>query len=299
MLNFLLRSLLLAGGAAPGAALVAAPCEAAVLYRSGSPAYDEAMNGIRAQLADTPCHIRYVDLAENPEGKPLTLAGGTRLVTAVGVGAYERVKAEAPGLLVLPALVLRSDLASGDRLRRAGALYADVPLATVLERMRELFPRKTRAGLIHRPSWPLPDAATRDRIRQLGFDLRIVECKGPDKLLAAFSGLKGAVDFVIAEPDTELYNSATVKPLVLASLDQRLPIVGFSTSFVRAGALVGVYPDFFDAGKQTGELMGQIVQGKSALPEESVRSVKVSVNQQMVRLLGMEPEKQEGVETFK
>ena len=302
MISLLLRSVVLAGVTAPGAALVAAPaCEAAVLYRSGSPAYDEAVNGIRAALTDAPCRVRYVDLADAAAEKSLagSFASGTKVVATVGIGAYDRMKSESGGLNILPALVLRGDLGPGGSARRAGALYADVPLVVILERLRELFPKKSRVGLIHRPSWPVPDAATRDRIRQMGYELRMVECKGPDKLLAAFSSLKGTVDFVIAEPDTELYNSATVKPLVLASLDSRLPIVGFSASFVRAGALLGVYPDFFEAGRQTGEMMSQFMLGKNSGAEENVRKVKVAVNQQVVRLIGMEPERQEGVEILK
>ncbi len=297
----LLRILTITGMAAQGvAAIAAAQCEAAVVFRSGSAAYEEAVVGIRATLTDTPCRIRYIDLAKLPEEKwrPDPFAP-PRLVAAIGIGAYEQLRIDSPGLNVLPVLVLRSDLGTAGSPRRGGAVYADVPLITILEHLRVLFPKNSRIGLIHRPAFPAPDTTAKDRVRQLGYELRIVDCAGPEKLLAAFSSLKGSVDFVIAEPDTELYNSTTVKPLVLASLDQRLPLVGFSSSFVRAGALVGVYPDFLEAGRQTGELMNQILLGRNQGLEENVHKVRLAVNQQIGRLLGIEPAVKQGLEILK
>lgn len=277
-------------------------CEVAVVFRSGSEVYQEAVSGIREALQNAPCRIQYFDLA-NPAGESgsaAALASRPRLVAAVGIGAWERLGAASSSLNIVPALVLREDLlqtAAGSR--RAGAVYADVPLITVLERLREIFPDRLRVGLIHRPSWKAPDAGALSKIRQMGYELRLVECAGPDKLLASFSSLKGKVDFVVAEPDAELYNSATVKPLVLASLEKRLPIVGFSAGFVRAGALVGVYPDFHGLGRQTGELLARLMAGQSRHCEEGVRKVVVAMNERIVRLVGVEPSQQEGVTVFK
>jgi ABC transporter substrate binding protein len=273
---------------APGAALFAAeaPCEAAVVFRSGSEAYDAAVSGIRQATAAGPCRIQYVDLADPASDKMVAaLAISQELVAAVGIGACERFKEAGAGLRLLPALVLRNDLQACGA-RRAGAVYADVRLVTVLEHLHELFPQKLRVGLIRRPATPTLDPGTLARVQQLGYRISTEPCSGPDKLLAAFSSLKGRADFVIAEPDAELYNSATIKPLVLAAIDQRLPIVGFSAGFVRAGAMLGVYPDFRDLGCQTGELIEQILLGKGASGETGPRKIEMVFNPRIARLIG-------------
>jgi putative ABC transport system substrate-binding protein len=273
-------------------------CEAAVAFRSGSEAYDQAVAGVRETLASPGCRIQYVDAADPAEEKSLpALAAAQKLTIAVGVGTWEKLSLNGAGRIVA-ALVLRQDLKTAAS-RPAGAVYADVPLLTILEKLHDLFPEKLRAALIRRPSWPAIDGATLARARQMGYELRIVECRGPEKLLSSFSTLKGKADVLIAEPDTELYNSATVKPLVLASLEARLPIVGFSPGFVRAGALVGVYPDFRELGRQTGELAAGLLSGKTQYAEQEVRKVVVAVNPRMVRLLGMEPARQEGTVVLK
>ena len=294
-----LLQILALGGLTGFVSLLAADgsCEAAVVFRSGSAAYDDAVRGIRESTADGACRIRFIDAQEPAAAIDQAIAASPRLVVVVGVGAYEQFRNARPNLALLPALVLRGDLPAGAK--RAGAVYADVPLTVVLERLHALFPKRTRIGLIRRPSAPPLDAGTKDRARQLGMELRVVECPGPERLLAAFGSLRGWADFLIADPDPELYNSATLKPLILASLDQRLPIAGFSPAFVHAGALMGVYPDFYELGRETGGLTEALLQGRAFGTEESVRKVRVGINQQIVRLMGIEPARLEDVEVFK
>lgn len=275
-------------------------CQAAVVFRSGSEAYDQAVAGTREALAAAPCLIRYIDLADSAGAAALaqTVAVSPKLVAAFGVGAVDRlfdIRAHPP---LLPTLILRGDLKL-DASQRAGAIFADVPLVLIAGRLRAAFPGKSRLGLIRRASQIAPDAAIVARLHQAGFDLLIVECPGAGNLLDAFQSLKGKVDFVIAQPDVELYNSATLKPLVMASLENRLPIVGFSAAFVRAGALAGVYPDFHELGKQTGELMIRILSGHPAHLDEEPRSVVISVNPRIARLIGIEPRINEGVVILK
>jgi putative ABC transport system substrate-binding protein len=265
--------------------------DAAVVYRSGSDVYDQAISGLREVIAGTAYRIDFVDLAKSSD----FTSGQPRLITAVGVGAWEQVRSAASSTQVLPALVLRQEIKDSSR----AAIYLDVSLPVIAENLRRAFPGKSRLGLIHRRTWPAPDRATLAKLKQLGFDLRVAECSGPDKLLSVFASLKGEVDFAITEPDSDLYNSATVKPLVLASLEQRLPIVGFSESFVRAGALIGICPDFHELGRQTGELILRTLDGKSPLLDEDTRKVTVAVNLRISRLIGVEPANGKGIEILK
>jgi len=271
-----------------------AACDPVVVYRSGSDAYEEAAEGIREVLARSNCHPEFLDLADASSEKPLAKAiAGHRALVTIGAGAWQKA---APGNPAIAALVLRRDLPAGNG---TNAVFADVPLTTILENLRELFPHKARVAWVRRPQSIAVDAATLNRARQLGWELIPVECAGPDKLMATFSSLKGRADLVVAEPDAELYNSATVKPLVLASLDQRLPIVGFSAGFVRAGALVGVYPDFRELGRQTGELILDLAAGRVTRGGENLRKVVVAINPRIVRLMGLEPVRREGVVEIK
>jgi ABC-type uncharacterized transport system substrate-binding protein len=118
--------------------------------------------------------------------------------------------------------------------------------------------------------------------------LTLIDCSGPEHLMQSFHALQNRVDFVWVPPDGALYNSSTVKPLIRASIENRLPVVGFSASFVRTGAVAGVYPDYFEVGLQAGEMAKNYLSGAN-LMNESPRKIRAAVNPRVARLLGLRP----------
>jgi ABC-type uncharacterized transport system substrate-binding protein len=83
-----------------------------------------------------------------------------------------------------------------------------------------------------------------------------------------------------------LYNKTTVEPLILASLEHKLPLVAYSASFVRAGAALGVYPDFAEIGRQSAALAERCLTAAPALREEYPRRTTVAANERVLHLLG-------------
>jgi ABC-type uncharacterized transport system substrate-binding protein len=155
--------------------------------------------------------------------------------------------------------------------------------------MRALWPGRTRAGIIRNPALSRYSAeALEARARQEGFLPVLVDCDKPANLLKALAALKGKVDFVICCPDPDLYNSVTIKPLVLASLEGRLPLVGFSPAFVRAGAATGIYPDYRDSGRQAAGMAERLLRGEDGGPDTGPRRIQVAINQRVARLLGID-----------
>jgi ABC-type uncharacterized transport system substrate-binding protein len=116
----------------------------------------------------------------------------------------------------------------------------------------------------------------------------VLECSRPEDLLGVLERFK-SVDFVWCLPDRSLYNSTTLEPLVRASLRYRLPLIGFSESFVRSGAALGVYPDFADIGGQAGEVARDSVQGKAVPAEVALRKPAIAVNAEIMRMMGLRP----------
>ena len=150
----------------------------------------------------------------------------------------------------------------GASARASGAITLDVPLGDILARMESVFPGKTRAAIIRNPDAnSVPQATLAAQAKAAGMTLKVLDCPRPEKLLQLFLSLRGQVDFVVCPPDGTLYNSTTVRPLILASLENRLPVIGFSESFVRSGAVAAVYPDYFDVGLQAAVLARNYLAG--------------------------------------
>jgi ABC-type uncharacterized transport system substrate-binding protein len=260
-------------------------------------AHRSAIDGIRAALAKSPLEIHVVDLsrlgAERSRGERFA-EPGTRVIVAIGTEALQLVAAQRPNVPVISTMLLRgvspANKTGGPEVAFSpvATIVLDVPLPALLARLKQVFPGKTRLGIIRNTNMAgLAAAELQSRAQQQGFTVRVVDCPGAEQLLDTFLTLKGQVDFVWCLPDGVLYNSATIKPLILASIEYRLPLIGFSESFARAGAAVGVYPDFRDVGLQTGEIALQIAGGQAVRVIEGPRKVKLALNQSVLRLIGL------------
>ena len=81
--------------------------------------------------------------------------------------------------------------------------------------------------------------------------------------------------------------SATLKPLLIASITNQLPIIGFSEQFVQAGALFGGVPDFREIGRQTAVIAQRLFRGESVGARDDARTFRFAYNQRVARLLGV------------
>jgi putative tryptophan/tyrosine transport system substrate-binding protein len=256
-----------------------------VVYESGTDAYAQALGGVAEVLG--PSSFRLVDLQAATAARDLAAALDNKelsLALAVGSRALAEIRARRPALPLIATMVLH-----GGEAGSSSRVELDIPLAAQLGAMRALWPKRLRAGLIRNPALSRFSADVLDaRARKEGFAPVIADCDGPAGLLKAMAALKGKVDFVLCFPDPELYTPVTIKPLVLASLEGRLPLVGFSPAFVRAGAAAGIYPDYRDAGRQAAEMAQRCLRGEAPGPDLGPRKIQVGVNQRITRLLGIE-----------
>lgn len=254
-----------------------------VAYESGVDAYAQALEGMGAALG--PNTLRMVDLHAGSDD--LTRALGARdvqLVIAVGSRALAEVQSRKLLVPTIATMVLQ-----GGEGEAFAQVDLDIPLSIQLQAMRSLWPNHWRAGIIRNPARSRYSAeAIESRARKEGFTVLVVDCDGPAQLLKAVASLKGKVDFLLCFPDPDLYNPVTIKPLIMASLEGRLPLVGFSPAFVRAGAAAGIYPDYRETGRQTAEMAQRLLRGEDRGGGEGPRKIRMALNQRVARLLGVE-----------
>lgn len=257
-----------------------------VVTSSAVEPFEEAVNGIRRGLGPA-ATVVIADLAAKSGSLADNLAGkDVRLLVTVGNNALDSAAGfgTAP---ILATMLPRADLAASGRRAPRGAVVLDLALADILQQIAVVLPGKTRAAIIRNPANGVPQSELEAQAKTAGMTLQVSDCMRPEGLLRALLSLKGHVDFVICPPDGALFNSTTVRPLILTSLENRLPVVGFSESFARTGAAAAVYPDYFEVGLQTGEAARKYLAGASLPAEERPHKVIVAVNPRVARLLGI------------
>ncbi len=266
-----------------------APAAIVVIASLGVEAHRSAIEGIQAALAPASVEVRILDVsqASGTTGPGLS-ATGARVIIALGSEATRVVESEQLKIPTVYAMILRRSPSREPQARAPVTIPLDVSLPDVVARLKELFPGKTRLGIILNPaSGGMSAEQLEARGQQLGFTVHVVPCAGAGQLLAAVASLKHQADFVWCLPDGALFNSVTIKPLVLLSLENRLPLIGFSESFARAGAAIGIYADFREVGVEAGETARQVLDGQNARPGDGPRRLKVALNQSVLRLFGL------------
>jgi putative tryptophan/tyrosine transport system substrate-binding protein len=274
------------------AAPAAAPDRVVAVCRCQVQAYADAVEGVRAALGR---HPEVVDLgAVTAPALAARVADPGKAYIAVGreaLHALAQAKAAGP---VVAAMMLRRD-AAAEGVALAGEVDLDLPPRALLAELRRLFPKKSRLGILASANSGAAELAA--AARETEFSTVTVEVRGPSELLRAFASLEGRADLVVALPDGAIFNSATIKPLILASIGRQLPVIGFSAAFVRAGAAAGVFIDFRESGRRAAEaaLRADVGLAQTGAPAMKPR---VMVNQRVLRLLGMKYERGGDVETL-
>jgi len=264
--------------------LMAQKSSIAVVTVIGVAAYTQTAQALREQIPG----LQLLDVRD--EAGLRERLKDLALVVAVGSDAAATVDRLAPPRLpVVRTDLLLYDAEHGARLRGPGAtVTVDIQPAVLLAEVKRLFPGKVRLGVIRGPLQT--DGymrAVEQAARQQGFTLEVLDCPEARGLISGFLRLKNHADLVWCPPDPQLYNSATLKPLLMASLTNRLPIIGFSEPFAEAGALFAGAADFHEVGYLTAELALRILQGETVAARHEARKFLFVYNQRVARLLGV------------
>jgi ABC-type uncharacterized transport system substrate-binding protein len=269
----------------------AAEPKVAVVTVANMPAYQEALDGLASKMG-RPAVVDLGALSDAAGVRARLAELGPQVVVAVGSQAVQA--AAAAPFPVVATMVMEADRPAA-RANIVGTVALDVSLSTVLSQMARIVPGKIRIGFIRAAGAAGDREDLAASARRQGFEIVVQECTGPDRLLEAFLALKNRVDFVWCAADPSLFSPAALKVLLMASLRNQLPIIGFSESFVKAGAAAGVYPDFRDIGVQTAELVQRYLASHTAAGVEFPRTVKVGLNDHVLRLFGIERELRAGL----
>ena len=218
------------------------------------------------------------------------------LLIAVGPEAL-RAAVEADASAALLAVLLSreqlDDVAAawlhGVRHRRLIAVVTDQPPERQLALAQLALPRAARFGAVYTPDAEMPmqrllDAGARARLQLT------------TERVTAASELKASLDRVIAGSDALLALSDPVSTapgvgqvLLQAALRARLPVVAGTESFVRGGALVGVFTTRQQFAQQTVEAILRLRLGTAAngVEIEDPRYFSVRINSAVAQGLGL------------
>ncbi len=118
--------------------------------------------------------------------------------------------------------------------------------------------------------------------------LESVDIDTTDSMAAAIDELfRKKADLIWTMADSAIYNRATVNNLLLSSLRQQVPVFGFSGSFVKAGAVLGLGTSPALQGEYAAALVLDLLDGKPVVSEPVSSGVSLVINKAVADRLGL------------
>ncbi len=107
-------------------------------------------------------------------------------------------------------------------------------------------------------------------------------------IIDALNSTLSESDVLLALPDASVYNAGTIKSILLTTYRHKVPVIGFSESFVRAGALAAIHSTTMQLANQTAELIkkyyiNQNIKQRYIYPDD----FDVSINKDVAKSLGI------------
>jgi putative ABC transport system substrate-binding protein len=220
--------------------------------------------------------------------------GSPRLLVALGAQAAQAVATTQPKYPVLCTLLPRTSFEAV--LREAGqkssdqfsALYLDQPLGRHLELIRIALPAAKNVGVL----WGPESIAKEPFLKALAATklLSVVDGRitGDNFIFPQLKKVLAEADVLLALADQQVFNAQTIQNILLSSFRARVPLVGFSPAYVRAGALLAVFSTPEQIGRQSAAIAKDVLQGRN-LPATPLypSSFTVLVNDHVARSLGL------------
>lgn len=255
--------------------------------------YKEALEGLQQQLASGEVQLDVYTLQGDPKQGAVSMEKVRKetasVIVAFGTLATQTALAADERTPVISALVLTAEVFrhSGN----ATGITLELAADTQLEWMQKLLQNTHTVGVLYNPkeNQVRIDAATR-LAKDRGIKLLSVPVQTPQDLPAALEGPLRQVDVLWSIADSVVISPQTAQPILLFSFRNRIPLVGLSSTWVKAGALYSLDWDYGDIGRQAGELVQRILRGTKPadLPPASPRKLTYALNMKSAQQLGVD-----------
>ena len=191
---------------------------------------------------------------ENIDASPVYTNTAYIMIGQAAVYAFEAHEVDAPVLFIT------NKILQNNRFNSAKANFVleqpvcrDVPLIKALDQDWESIAFLSSINSLDRAS-DLTKCAI-----EYGFDLQVYAITDDTDLLKTLETAIEDNDVLLTVADPSIYNSRTVKNILLTSYRHRKPVIGYSENFVDAGAIAAVYTSANSAGERAAQIISNFI----------------------------------------
>jgi putative ABC transport system substrate-binding protein len=215
--------------------------------------------------------------------------GGADLYIAVGMKAATQIASrDIPTLNVLVPRTGYEKLQHEPMLHTAprSAIYLDQPMERQIALLMAALPGIRHVGVLYSSAPPeLPVIRRMLKDKNLQLHDRVVD--QTHSLNEALEGVLGESEVLFVLPDAEVYNASTIRNVLLTSYRKKVPLLGISPAYVKAGALCAVFTTPEQVADQAVSMIEHFAETGKLATAQYPSEFEVSVNMQVARSLDL------------
>jgi ABC-type uncharacterized transport system substrate-binding protein len=221
---------------------------------------------------------------------------GHRLVVAVGTMATRGVIETSTELPILSTLIpstvyheIRGNATPAIR-KRMAAVFIDHPLKRYINFIKQIDPGWKRIGLLTAESNNQVNHEIKRFSRGNGIKVIHEKVKNTDEVIKTLGKVLEDSDVLLTLADPVVLNRSTAHGILLSAYHQKVPVISYLNSYVKAGALSALYSTPDDLGTQVGEFLIKVVRNKYVFPrpEQYPEIFSIEVNNRVAHSLGLD-----------
>lgn len=228
-------------------------------YREVSAVFQKAL----AEQLDAPI-VHVYDLDQSWQVAP------NSTVVTVGSKASELALKRFPNenivSLLMPAAAWDELCASFPGAGRRAAVVIDQPLERSVALAKLLVPSAKRVGAVFGSVSVASKPQLHNAVRRSGMTLIHADLASDDNPMGVLTPLVQESDLLITVADRAVFNKSVAKWLLYLSFRQKVPVIGFSQSYAKAGALAAVYSSPDNIGHHGAELIAFLLSAERGAP---------------------------------
>jgi putative tryptophan/tyrosine transport system substrate-binding protein len=281
-------ALLLAGLLCLGTAsqVTAEPLWVTVVQSENSGAYAEFSAALRENLQNSNVALTVLN-AEQP------LPAKSSLVIAIGMRAASLVaNSNAPSILnvMIPKSghqKLSLEFTKRGNTSQYSSIYLDQPVERHLNLISAAFPDKHRIGVLYSAPPTEELGQLRQKISEHGLKLYEQEVNTDQPLFEALQDVLEHSDVLLSLPAPTIYNSSTLRNILVSTYQTGIPLVGFSSSYVKAGAMCAVFSSPAQIATQASAAILKFGETGSLPPAQYPKFYEIAVNERVAQSLNI------------
>jgi putative ABC transport system substrate-binding protein len=201
------------------------------------------------------------------------------IVLAVGEAGLKAAAQQASGVPIVFSLIY--SLGAYTNPNTSGVLL-EIPIEMKINGIKKAFPDVKTIGMLYSPGSAAIYADTLAECEKQGLKLNSKQVNSETEFSDALNSILSSSDCFLVTADPKIYFSQTVKLLLLESLKRKIPVIGLSSFFTKAGAAMSFDSDYKDIGRQAGEIAARIIAGakassiKPVAPRKCVYSINLA-----------------------